>query len=100
MLIGYFKPYKGYKGTIEYSIENGYHGKIICKDLVNYESNNVENLYEEFKSAIDVGKRHGNSVIYKINSKDMYDNGYKFYLSENNVWLIEKVPVDFIERID
>lgn len=53
MLIGYFEPYKDYKGTIEYSIENGYYGKIICKDLINYEAKNVEKLYEEFKSAVD-----------------------------------------------
>ncbi len=53
MLIGYFTEYKDYKGTIKYSIKDGYYGKIICKDLVNYEANNVEKLYEEFKSAVD-----------------------------------------------
>ena len=53
MLIGYFEPYKGDKGTIEYSMEDGHYGKIICKDLVNYEANNVENLYEEFKNTVN-----------------------------------------------
>lgn len=53
MLVGYFEPYKEYKGTIEYSIKDGYYGKIICKDLVNYEANNVEKLYEEFKCAVN-----------------------------------------------
>lgn len=53
MLIGYFTEYKDYKGTIEYSIKDGYYGKIICKDLVNYEANNVMKLYKEFKYAVD-----------------------------------------------
>lgn len=53
MLIGYFEPYKGYKGTIEYSMEDGHYGKVICKDLINYEANNVEKLYKKFKNAVD-----------------------------------------------
>lgn len=54
MLIGYFCEYRGYKGTIEYSIRDGYYGKIDgIKDLVNYEASNVEKLYEMFKEAVD-----------------------------------------------
>ena len=54
MLIGYFAPYKSYKGTIEYSIiDECYYGKIICDSLINYEAENAIKLYKEFKYAVD-----------------------------------------------
>lgn len=54
MLIGYFEPYKGYKGTIEYSLSDEYYyGKIVCNSLVLYEAENVMKLYKEFKYVVD-----------------------------------------------
>ena len=29
----------------------------------------------------------------------MRDAGYKFYLSQNQVWLTQKVPVEYIETL-
>ena len=54
MLIGYFKPYKGYRGTIEYSItDKCYFGRIICDSLINYEADDVMKLYKNFKYVVD-----------------------------------------------
>lgn len=54
MLIGYFKPYKGYRGTIEYSVsDNCYFGRIICDSLINYEADDVMKLYKNFKYVVD-----------------------------------------------
>lgn len=54
MLLGYFAEYNGYKGTIEYSIQDGYYGKLVgIDDLVNYEASNVEKLYEMFQKSVD-----------------------------------------------
>lgn len=47
--------------------------------------------------AIDVGKRHGRPVLYRIRSGDMARRGYQFYLSKNGVWLTKTVPVEFLE---
>ena len=41
--------------------------------------------------AINVGKRHGDPVVFKIDAKRMYEDGKKFYLSQNGVWLTECV---------
>jgi putative RNA 2'-phosphotransferase len=49
------------------------------------------------KIAIEVGKRDGEPVVLYINAKDMYEDGYKFYLSENKVWLVDKVPLKYIK---
>lgn len=54
-------------------------------------------LSKDIETAWKVGKRHGDPVILKINSRDMYKNRYKFYLSENGVWLTEKVDVKYFE---
>lgn len=54
-------------------------------------------LSPDIKTASSVGMRHGKVVILKIKSKQMEEDGYKFNLSENNVWLIDKVPVKYIE---
>lgn len=55
MLIGYFAPYRGYTGTIEFSFDDGcYYGKIKnTKDLVNYEAKNAMMLLNEFRKAVD-----------------------------------------------
>lgn len=56
-------------------------------------------LSRDIDTAQNVGKRHGNPVIYKVHSKKMYDNGYDFFLSVNGVWLTKRVPVEYLEKI-
>ncbi len=48
------------------------------------------------ETAYKVGKRHGKPYILKIKSGEMHRQGYSFYLSENHVWLTEKVPPVFL----
>jgi len=38
-------------------------------------------------TALSVGQRHGKPVVLTVKAKKMFDKGYEFYLSENNVWL-------------
>lgn len=47
--------YKGYKGSSEYSEEDGvWFGKILyIKDLIMYEAEEQEGLYDSFKQAVD-----------------------------------------------
>lgn len=44
-------------------------------------------------------RRSGTAVIYKILAQEMYDAGYKFYQSENGVWLTDSVPVKYLRRV-
>ena len=54
-------------------------------------------LSKDIETALIVGKRHGgNPVVLKIYSKDMYQDGNMFYLSENGVWLTEKVDIKYM----
>lgn len=56
-------------------------------------------LSRDIETALKVGRRHGNPVVLKVNSGDMYKDGYRFYLSENGVWLIKKVDAKYLERV-
>jgi len=47
-------------------------------------------------TAIKVGNRHGKPVILTIDAKRMADDGYRFYLSDNGVWLTEHVPWSYV----
>ena len=53
--------------------------------------------------AYTVGKRYSKykePVILEIDSAAMYTDGYKFYKSENGVWLTDNVPSKYIEIKD
>lgn len=50
------------------------------------------------ETAIKVGKRHGKPVLYTVNAEEMYQDGYKFFLSKNGVWLTDQVPVKYLDK--
>ena len=56
-------------------------------------------LSKDESTAISVGKRHGEPVVFKVKAKDMYAAGYKFYQSVNGVWLTKSVPVQYLKEI-
>lgn len=56
-------------------------------------------LSKDVETATNVGLRHGKLVLYKVNAKQMYNDGYKFYLSANGVWLTKEVPVNYLEKM-
>lgn len=54
-------------------------------------------LSKDIGTAIKVGKRHGEPVVLKVLSGDMFRDGYQFYLSQNGVWLTEGIGCRYIE---
>lgn len=56
-------------------------------------------LSTDIETAIRVGKRHGNPVVLKIHSNQMYEEGCIFYLSKNGVWLTRDVQIKYLEQI-
>jgi len=53
-------------------------------------------LSADRETANKVGGRRGKPVILTISSGEMHKAGYKFYLSDNNVWLTDVVPAEYI----
>lgn len=54
-------------------------------------------LSQDAQTASDVGQRHGKPVVLKIEALLMHEQGFKFFQSENGVWLTEVVPATFIQ---
>ncbi len=82
-----------------------YHGtgekyvKSINQDGLIPKSRLYVHLSKDIKTAENVGRRHGKEIVYRIDSGQMYRDGYKFYLSENGVWLTKEVPVKYLEIV-
>jgi putative RNA 2'-phosphotransferase len=54
-------------------------------------------LSAETKLTLQVGGRHGKPVLLVIRAGDMHRAGHVFRCSANGVWLVDHVPVRFIE---
>ncbi|EHK2328721.1 RNA 2'-phosphotransferase [Clostridium perfringens] len=57
-------------------------------------------LSKDRETASIVGKRHGDLVIFEVDSESMFNDGIKFYLSKNNVWLCNYVPKKYIKELN
>ncbi len=53
-------------------------------------------LSSDAETALNVGKRHGESVVFAVDARRMEDDGYCFFLSVNGVWLTREVPVRYL----
>ena len=53
-------------------------------------------LSADEETAVKVGRRHGVPRVLLIDAGKMYADGFKFYLSENGVWLTESVPAEYV----
>lgn len=56
-------------------------------------------LSKDIDTALKVGKRHGKAIIYLIDAEKMAQDGYKFYLSVNGVWLTKAVPTMYLHKL-
>ena len=54
-------------------------------------------LSAETKLTLQVGGRHGKPVLLTIRAGDMHRAGHVFRVSANGVWLVQRVPPEFIE---
>ena len=57
-------------------------------------------LSTDTETARKVGSRHGKPVIYTIDCRKMTEDGYRFYLSANGIWLTKAVPPQYLRKTD
>lgn len=79
-----------YHGTSEKNVDS-----IFMNGISKMNRHHVH-LSQDITTAHQVGKRHGTPVILKINSGNMKKAGFSFFLSDNNVWLTDFIPMEFI----
>lgn len=82
-----------YHGTAEKYVKSINENGLIPKSRL------YVHLSSDKETAINVGKRHGKPYVYKVLSREMWRDGYDFYLSENGVWLTRNVPIEYIELL-
>lgn len=81
-----------------------YHGtssdviEAILKEGIKKGSRLYVHLSKDTETATNVGSRHGTPCLISIDTKKMYEDGVKFYLSNNGVWLTEFVDPKYIKK--
>ena len=70
---------------------------IMKSGLVRMKRHHVH-LSSDIGTAKAVGMRHGKVLILEIDSDKMRKDGYKFFLSENGVWLVDHVPIKYMKN--
>ena len=83
-------PNELYHGTVSKSLDS------IMSDGLKKMNRQHVHLSADLETATKVGGRRGKAIILVVDSKKMYENDYKFYLSKNGVWLTDSVPSSYI----
>lgn len=68
----------------------------ILKTGIDKKSRHHVHLSADRGTAVNVGSRHGKPVILVIHALKMHEEGFEFYKSENDVWLTENVPPEYL----
>ena len=79
-----------YHGTGRQFLRN-----ILSKGLL-HQSRLYVHLSPDIETAKMVGIRHGSPVVLIVQSGRMYQDGFRFYLADNGVWLTEHVPAKYL----
>lgn len=80
-----------YHGTVDRFLDS------IFRDGLLPQLRHHVHLTESLNTAKSVGARRGRAVILEIETRELVSNGAQFYLSENQVWLIDHVPSQYIK---
>jgi putative RNA 2'-phosphotransferase len=57
-------------------------------------------LSSDIETARIVGSRRlGQTVVLEIDAMEMTSNGFAFFRSENGVWHVDEVPLDFVKEV-
>jgi len=79
-----------YHGTVEKFLRG------IKQEGLQKRSRHDVHLSIDKATATNVGSRRGKPIILTINALQMYEEGYLFYKSANDVWLTAEIPSKYI----
>ena len=72
---------------------------ILEKGLMKMRRHHVH-LSADTETARKVGQRYGKPIIFEIEAQKMLEEGFEFFVSANDVWLVENVPPQFLRLIE
>ncbi len=76
-------------GAVEIILQQG-----LCKM-----SRHHVHLSADIATAKIVGARHGRPVVFAVEAEVMHQADYRFYCSDNGVWLVDYVPPEYLAQI-
>jgi len=79
-----------YHGTGERSVS-----AILESGLLKMSRHHVH-LSKNIETARKVGMRHGGPAIFAVDAAAMHQAGFIFYCSDNGVWLVDRVPPQYL----
>lgn len=79
-----------YHGTATRFLES-----ILAEGLVKGRRHHVH-LSTNHQTMLQVGSRHGKPVVLSVAAQEMVAEGHTFFVTGNQVWLTEHVPVEFL----
>jgi len=82
-----------YHGTGERSVS-----AILESGLLKMSRHHVH-LSLDVETARKVGMRHGRPAIFAVDAAVMHQAGFTFYCSDNGVWLVDRVPPQYLTII-
>ena len=82
-----------YHGTVERFLPS-----ILIEGLVRGKRHHVH-LSKDVDTARRVGARRGKPVILTVDARGLYQDGHRFLLSANGVWLTDAVPTGYLSRV-
>jgi putative RNA 2'-phosphotransferase len=85
-------PCRLYHGTAQRNV-----AAILAEGLLKG-SRHAVHLSPDPGTARRVGTRHGSPVVLEVEAAAMHAAGYQFEVSDNGVWLTERVPPEFLVR--
>ncbi len=83
-----------YHGTIKSALES------ILKQGLQKMARHHVHLSADINIAKIVGKRRGKPIVLQINATKMYEESYKFFCSNNGVWLVDEVPPQYLQELE
>jgi putative RNA 2'-phosphotransferase len=81
-----------------------YHGTasdtlpVIRKNGLQRMSRHHVHLSSTVPTALKVGARHGVPVVLIVDAAAMHRAGFPFYCSDNGVWLVDAVPLEYLRE--
>jgi putative RNA 2'-phosphotransferase len=85
-------PFILYHGTPTRNIET------ILEFGLNRGFRHAVHLTTDRERAMGDGSRRGDAVVLVIEAEKMYEQGHRFYKTQNNVWLTDHVPSKYISQ--
>lgn len=79
-----------YHGTAERFLAS------ILDEGIESQTRQYVHLSKDYDTALNVGLRHGDAVVLKLDIAKMLADNIDFYISENDVWLVDYVDPKYI----